>query len=192
MKTIKDIEPDKVIYPTASSLVFLLYQTDGESIAISLPNAHLMSFVQVFSNTTECLDCINTNGRKTITLFVVENCMEWLKGNLYLKHRPQVNKIYIFCSSSEKQQRWTSETEDDRVKIQEPLLHNKLDWELLYFGLGHVEKVRQQCRKKDVGDGVLNRLKEDERKIWRAFVKYYEQKYEIEDKNMKLGVQPQS
>ncbi|CAF2931551.1 unnamed protein product [Rotaria sp. Silwood2] len=166
MQTVDDIIFDNTIYPLARVWALLLYEMRGTHIAILLPNAHLMPYIRPFQNTTACQNHIDMNNQRMITLFTYENNMQWLTINLYFNNTPQLRKINIFCSSVEDQEYWTTWTARYRDKIDEPFLYAELDLKLLLFGFYHIPQVRQHFRN---DNAVLNRLREDERHIRRAF-----------------------
>jgi hypothetical protein len=175
MQTINNIVFDDVIFPQANLLALLLYHMDGISLVIELANARLMSYIQVFEETTRCRDHIIANNQKQITLFTYEDNMQWLIDNSYLDNISQVQKINIFCSSQEAQQYWTAHTRRFRDRIEEPFLYRELDFNLLLFGYKHLEKL---CNCQEfIGDiGIQNRLKQDRRNISRALSNYFLEK----------------
>ncbi|CAF1361646.1 unnamed protein product [Adineta ricciae] len=189
MKTINDIIFDNFIYRLARFWFFILYDMTGAHLAISLPHAHLMSFIHPFSRTIECKDQIETNLDKRITLFTYEDNIYWLIENFYFQNRPQLQKILIFCSSNEEQDYWTKWTERYRHKIQEPFLHNELDINLLLFGLKHIKTVQKQFFN---DHGILNRIQEDKRLIKHALANYFHQRVIEEDDKTKQSEEAQS
>ncbi|CAF1374185.1 unnamed protein product [Adineta ricciae] len=170
MKTINDIIFDNFIYRLARFWFFILYDMTGAHLAISLPHAHLMSFIHPFSRT-------------------IEYNIYWLIENFYFQNRPQLQKILIFCSSNEEQDYWTKWTERYRHKIQEPFLHNELDINLLLFGLKHIKTVQKQFFN---DHGILNRIQEDKRLIKHALANYFHQRVIEEDDKTKQSEEAQS
>ncbi|CAF2772022.1 unnamed protein product [Rotaria sp. Silwood2] len=144
MQTIDNIVFDDFVYPHARHLALLLYHMEGTHIAIPLPNAHLMSFIRVFRNTSDCQNHIVTNNEQDITLYVYEDNMGWLIMNSYLNNIPQLRRISIFCSTPEEQKYWATHTRRYRERIEEPFLYNGLDFELLYFGIRYIRQVLEQ------------------------------------------------
>jgi hypothetical protein len=172
MQTIADIVFDNNIFPRANLLALLLYHMDCVSLAIPLSNADLMSFIQVFENTTRCQNHIMMNNQKEIILFTYEDNMQWLIQNSYLDRIPQVQKINIFCSSLEDQKFWSMHTRRYRGRIEEPFLYNKLNINLLLFGLNHLKKL-YKCQEFSSDIGIQNRLREDRRNISAALANYF-------------------
>jgi hypothetical protein len=162
---------------------------EGTHIAISLPNVRLMSFIEVFLDTNQCKNHIITKDRNEITLFVYEDNMEWLIMNSYFKDLPQVRKINIFCSTFEKKQRWSRWTERFRRTIEEPFVFEELDFKLLLSGSKHIDRVRQQF---PVDDAVSNRLKDDERNIWRVLGQYFIKKANTDNERDRKSEETQS
>ncbi|CAF4730634.1 unnamed protein product, partial [Rotaria socialis] len=134
MQTIDNIVFDDVIFPRANLLAALLYQMDGVPIAVPLPHAHLMSFIEVFRNTNTCQNHIIANNQKEIKLFVHQNNMQWLFENSFVDTVPQLAKINIFCSSPGSKAFWSTYTQRYRRIIEQPILYNELNFQLLLFG----------------------------------------------------------
>lgn len=101
MQTIENIEFNGSLYRPADLWTCLLYQEFGVTIPVSLPNAQLMSFIQVFNDILRCHKHIDRNPRKMITLFIYnENIQQWLLTN-NLPIPNNIEKIKIFCPSNE-------------------------------------------------------------------------------------------
>jgi hypothetical protein len=74
----------------------LLYQLDGVSPVIPVPNADLMSFIQVFDNVIECQNRIR-NSEKIVTLFGYDQTMQqWLASNTDIPNN--LKCMNIFCN----------------------------------------------------------------------------------------------
>lgn len=189
MQTTANIRFDETLYSRTAHSVILLYHMNGTHIAIPLPNAHLMSFIQVFNDTRECLNYIITTDKPNITLFVYEDNMRWLIMNSYFENISQLCRIYIFCSSSPEQNYWTTWTQRFRAKIEEPFLYNDLDFRLLCFGSNHIPNVRQHFEN---DNSVLNRLNEDERTICRSLAKYYLQRANAQNDRIRQSEEARS
>ena len=189
MQTINDIKFDDVIYRHATIWSLILYAMEGTHIAIPLDHAHLMPFIQPFTNVLKCKNHIDVNNQKTITLFTYEKNMQWLITNSYFISTPQLQKINIFCSLKEDQEYWTTWSQRYRHKIEEPFSHKQLDKNLLFSGLNHILAAREQFHD---DHGVLNRLKEDDKNIRSALSIYFRDRMDTEDERIREGEEPQT
>jgi hypothetical protein len=134
-------------------------------MAFLLSNAHLIPFIRIFNDTTDCENYIDINNEKKISLIINEDNMEWLVKNSYFTDVSQIETIYISCSSLKEQHYWTEQIQYFRGIIREIFLHEEFNFKLLLFGLNHIKKLREQYSD---DYGVLNRLDDDYRKISQA------------------------
>ncbi|CAF3466261.1 unnamed protein product [Rotaria socialis] len=148
---------------------------DGVSIAVPLPHAHLMSFIEVFNNTNTCQNHIIANNQKEIKLFVHQHNMQRLLENSFVDTVPQLAKINIFCSSPGSKAFWSTYTQRYRRIIEQPFLYNELNFELLLFGCKHIKQLCE-CPEFSGDNSIRNRLNEDFRNISEALASILLQK----------------
>lgn len=146
---------------------FLLYKLNRVSPVIFIPNAKLLSLIQVFDNAIECHHRIDANILKPVTLFGYdENMQRWLSTvNLIPNNLRSVNIFYhvddepfVAARVINYRERFGN-TSFDKINAHE------LDQELLSFSLKYLKLLRKQFRE-DLG--ILNLLNEDYRAICRA------------------------
>ena len=159
MQTIDDIIFNARVYRRATNLTLLLYEQNGVSVAINLPDANLMPFVQVFHRMGQCQNHININLRKIFTLFAYdENMQNWLVNNINIPHNLQ--EIKIFCNVADRLyvnawiRRFTHRFRHATIEI---INCDTLNYKLLLFGVDHLKRLqsdfrprprlRRQCRR---------------------------------------------
>ena len=148
MQTIDDIRYDGNLYTRASSWTLLLYQQNGVSIPIHLPDANLMSFIRVHDDITQCQNHIGGNLGKMITLFVSEeNMVDWLRNNIAVPHN--LLDIKIFCQPDEQlfvrawARRYTHRLRNTSLEI---INLDTLNYKLLLFGVDHLKRLHSDFR----------------------------------------------
>jgi hypothetical protein len=171
MSFIDHISFNAELYTHAPIWTLLLYQRDGVHPAISLPNADLMSFIQVFNDRKLCHNHINANDRKMITLFgYKENIEQWLAENSSLSKN--LVKIKIFCESGNRffLVAWIRcYMQKLRTIIFDVISIDKLNYELLLFGVD----LLQTPRPSSLSSEDSRRLDNDYRRICHALANYF-------------------
>lgn len=191
MSTIDDIRFNRDMYEHATSWTILLYQLNGTSAVIPIPNANVMFFIQVFDNRIQCGDWISRNSGKSITLFAYgENLQQWLT-----EHSPVPNNIQsvkIFCHSDDRSYltRWTDRYRHRyRHVLFQVITFDNLDYELLSFGLEHIGRIRLEF---PADFGILNLLDYDCKRICDSLGNYALQRANIESERIRKSEEAQS
>jgi hypothetical protein len=167
MSTIGDTPFSATIYGHAIDWTLLLHQLSGVSIVIPLPDARLLSFIQIFQSMNECRNCITENHGKNITLYAYDGNMQQLLAS-NIDAPPNVKYIKIFYQLVDHYYvtRWV---EYYRRRFQNVLFEiitiEELSNNILSFGLEHIRKLRKKF-KDDFG--ILNRLDQDYKEICRT------------------------
>ncbi len=164
MSTIDNIQFNNCIYGHATNWSLLLYQLNGISVVIPLPNANIMPFIRVFNDVIQCQNLIVRNPHKTITLFAYENNIhQWLTNNINMPSNLQ--NINIFCHSDDYLY-VTDWTNRHRHRFNNIIFHiiafEHLNYNLLLFGLDHIQRLRREFQD---DFGILNLLDQDYQKI---------------------------
>ncbi|CAF0798786.1 unnamed protein product [Adineta steineri] len=143
MQTTDNIIFDDNLYRSATHWTFLLYEQNGVSLTIPLPNADLMSFIKPFNNISQCQEFVETNLRKIITLFVWdENIQQWLTDAPSIPI--SLHEIKIFCNSCDRSfvnasiRRHMHRFKNTTFEI---ITDDKLNYDLMLFGVGHLKKL---------------------------------------------------
>jgi hypothetical protein len=189
MPTIDDIQFNDSIYGNAMNLTLLLYQLNEISVVIQLPNANLMSFICVFNDSIKCQELIDRNPRKMITLFAYEkNIQQWLTNNMNIPSNLQ--NIKIFCHSDDQFyiNEWTNRYRH-RFNNFDVINFENLNYNLLSFGLEHIQRLRQEFQD---DFGILNLLDRDYKHICHCLGNYALQRANIEDERIRQSCEAQS
>jgi hypothetical protein len=191
MSTIDDIQFDRHTYKYAINWALLLYQLDGISAVIPLPNANLMSFIRVFNNTIECQNHININPRKMITLFAYnENMERWLADNTNIPNNLKCMKIFCHSDNCSYVSDWAgSHTEKLRNTTFDIITFEELNHELLSFGYKYLRALRKQFRD---DYGILNLLDSDYKNILTSLGNHASQRANIENERIRQSQEAQS
>jgi len=172
MQTIENIRFNADLYTHADVWTLLLYQQNRVLVAIPLPDAQVMSFIQVFNDTTQCHSHIDTNPRKMITLFAYhQNIQQWLSDNFSIPHN--LETIEIFCPSNDRLffTGWAKRY----IEIYRNCTFNVFNFEelnntLLLFGADLLKNRRPYLPSDPYLQETLN---EDYRRICRALGNYF-------------------
>ncbi|CAF1366549.1 unnamed protein product [Adineta steineri] len=160
---------------------------NGSSIAIPLPSAHLMTFIQVFDDLARCQHHINSNKEKLYTLFAYsENIETWLLNNKIPDH---LDEIIIFCLPSDDKQYLKSWTRRYTQKIKDIITYDELERDLLLFGMKYIKDL-YPCFQHD--EGILNLLKEDHKKMGLALIDCLGKEINKQDTYIKLSIESTS
>ncbi|CAF1308745.1 unnamed protein product [Adineta steineri] len=160
---------------------------NGSSIAIPLPSAHLMTFIQVFDDLARCQHHINSNKEKLYTLFAYsENIETWLLNNKIPDH---LDEIIIFCLPSDDKQYLKSWTRRYTQKIKDIITYDELERDLLLFGMKYIKDL-YPCFQDD--EGILNLLKEDHKKMGLALIDCLGKEISKQDTYIKLSIESTS
>jgi DNA-binding transcriptional regulator/RsmH inhibitor MraZ len=191
MLHIGNIQFNPYIYEHARDWTLLLYELNAPSAVIPLPNADLMSFIRVFDNTTQCQNHIMNNLEKMITLFGHdENMQLWLASNTEISNN--LKYMNIFCNSDDYFfvthwiQNYKERLENTVFNI---IIFEKLNHELLSFGVKYLRKLRKQF-KNDFG--VLNLLDQDYRRICQTLGNRASQRANIEYQRIRKSEEAQN
>jgi hypothetical protein len=148
MQTTDDIRFNAGLYKRASSWTVLLYEQNGVSMPINLPNANLLSFIKVFNNTIQCRNHIDTNLRKMVTLFAFdENMQQWLANNIDIPKN--IHEIKVFCNSADRLfvNAWARHHMHRFKNITLEIINfDTLNYKLLLFGVDHLKIIRTDFR----------------------------------------------
>lgn len=143
MLTIDDLNFDP-IYATASYRTLLLYQTQGVCLAIPIPDAQPINFVEKFNNVSQCQDKMLELNRHILTLFSYsDNIRTWyaMFGDT-VPHN--LKEIQIFCTSEEDMEyikTWVRRLAPRRT---EAFVYDALNWRLLHYGIQYLEKIERE------------------------------------------------
>ncbi len=140
---INDIQPDH-FYRQASYWTLLLYQLDDVCLAIPLPNAQLMSFLQVLENRQECRDYILEHNQRMVTLFAYSGNMEkWWAA--YKDDTPyNLQEIHIFCDAPKDVTWMNTYTGRFKSQIKDTFVYDRLDDKLLYYAIGFIDNIKPE------------------------------------------------
>jgi hypothetical protein len=184
MQTISHIRYDNNVYSQVNHGFLLLYQMNGPSVFIPLPNAHLLSFIQTFDNIYHCQNYINTNNGIKFTLFVYsENIKSWIDGNNPIPDN--LHEIIIFCPNSD-DQAYFNDWADRLRQVKDIITYDELDHKSLLSGIKHIKKIRSSFQG---NQGLLNLLKEDYRRMCEALSNYFIYEANIRDHRVAVGVE---
>lgn len=191
MLTIDNIEFNRDIYQHAQKWAVLLYQLNRIGIAIPIPNANEMRFVQVFHDLPRCADWIQENSGKSITLFVYdENFQQWLNRNSPIPNN--IRNIKIFCHPDDQRYltlRISRYRQRYATILFEIITFDNLNYELLSLGLEHIQSLRQEFR--HVSER-LNLLDHDYQQIIQSLSNHVLNSVNIEFGRIRLSEEEQS
>ncbi|CAF1264520.1 unnamed protein product [Adineta steineri] len=160
---------------------------NGPSIAIPLPYAHLMTFIQVFDDIARCQHHINSNKEKLFTLFAYsENIETWLLNNKIPDH---LHEIIIFCLPTDDKQYLKSWTRRYTQKIKDIITYDELERDLLLFGMKYIKELYLYFQD---DEGILNLLKEDHKKMGLALIDCLGKEINKQDTYIKLSIESTS
>ncbi|CAF1352000.1 unnamed protein product [Adineta steineri] len=158
---------------------------NGSSIAIPLPSAHLMTFIQVFDDIARCQHHLNTNNEKLFTLFAYsENIEEWLRNNNIIPNC--LDEIIIFCLPTDDKQYLKSWTRRYTQKITDIITYDELERDLLLFGMKYIKDLYPYFQD---DEGILNLLKEDHKKMGLALIDCLGKEINKQDTYIKLSIE---
>lgn len=143
MQTIDHITFNARVYRRRSIWTVLLYQQNGVNVPVQLPNADVMSFIQVFGNLDHCRNHIERNLQKLVTLFAHEqNIRQWLA----IHGIPQnLQEIKIFCNHDDEPfvNAWANRHKHKYRHTTFQIIDcDKLNYRLLLFGADHLKRLR--------------------------------------------------
>ena len=191
MSTIDHIQFNRDIYEHATNSTLLLYQLDGIAVAIPMPNANLMCFIQVFDNLLQCEDFIHTNAGKLITLFAYDkNLQRWLIQNSPVPNN--IRNVKIFCHADDQLflTRWINRYRHTYANICfEIITFDDLNHALLEFGLKQIQRLREEFQS---DFGILNVLDQDYREICQSLGNYALYKANIELERIRQSEEAQN
>lgn len=191
MPTIDDIEFNRFIYEHATDWTLILYEINGISVVIDIPDANLMSFIQTFNDSIECQELVLRNPRKIITLFVYEkNIQQWLANDNNISDNLQ--NIKLFCHSDDRLYitEWANRYKNRFNNIIFDIINfEHLNFNLLSFGLEYIKRLRREFQNEN---GILNILDEDYKRICQSLGNYALQRANIEDERIRQSREAQS
>jgi hypothetical protein len=192
MLSIENIKSDKYdsIFDHFISWALLLYQLDEVSPVIPVPNADLMSFIQVFDNVIECQNRIR-NSQKLVTLFAYDkNMYQWLTSNTDIPNN--LKYMNIFCNPED----WFFLTGwagnyIDRLKntVFHIITSEHLNHKLLSFGAKYLRELRKQFQN-DLD--TWNSLDQHYKDICETLENRASQKANIEDERVRQSEEAQN
>jgi hypothetical protein len=148
MQTTDNIIFDARLYRRASNWTVLLYEQNGVSIAINLPNANLLPFIRVCNKTIRCRNFIHRNPQKMVTLFAYdENMQHWLANGIDIPNN--IQEIKIFCNSADQSfvNAWTRRHKQRFKNIMLEIINcDTLNYRLLLFGADHLKTLHSDFR----------------------------------------------
>jgi hypothetical protein len=160
MLSIYDIQFSNETYGYAEYCALLLFELRRICAVIELPNAHRITFIQVFRQTTLCQNYINTNFHRNVTLFAYDqNMQRWLADNTDIPHN--VKEMKIFCHSDDQfyVREWSSFHGHRLTNLTINICtFEELNHELLVFGCKFIRKLRKQFQN---NIAILNQLDDD-------------------------------
>ncbi|CAF3397600.1 unnamed protein product [Rotaria socialis] len=180
MRTIDDINFDRnYLHPTIRFLLLddLTTNRVGPTPVIPLPNALLMTFVNVYNNLMQCQLYIRNENRKMIKLCISNrNIMDW--DNLNNEMHSNVNEVYIFCDTFYDytlMQRWNGCYQD---KIRGVYLPDQVDHKLLKLGIDYIYSILPEFQE----DRGLSRIfRADARRLLDALREYFQDQMDEND-----------
>ncbi|CAF1153490.1 unnamed protein product [Adineta steineri] len=172
MQSIHDIRFDNDLYAPTTHWALLLYEQNGVSLAVPLPNANLMSFIKPFDNIKQCQHHVDTNLQKLITLFAWDdNIQQWLANANDVPANLQ--EIKIFCNSVDRtyvnacMRRYMHRLRNVTIEI---INCDKLNYGLMLFGVDHLKKLDADFPPNSV---LQRRLHNNYKQICRALATYF-------------------
>ncbi|CAF1124013.1 unnamed protein product [Adineta steineri] len=195
MSTIDNITFDDTIYSRGNHSALILHQKDESNRSISLPNAQLMTFLQPFKDMILCQNYIKNKEeeeqqqqqrRHEFTLFAYsENIYTWLWNNNVIPQN--LNNITIFCLSDNDKKFLTDWARRYTQRVKEVITCDKLERELLFFGMKFIEKMRSEYHD---DEGILNLLDADHTRLRLALMYSLMEDVNRLDNDPRMGVQP--
>ena len=193
MPTISDIRSDKYQtwfddFPVWTLLVY--QELHGVFPVMSIPNADLLSVIQVFNNIIACQNHISTNVGKTITLFGYdENMQQWLRDRVTLPNN--LETVKIFCFSDD----WffvTSLVDNYRRRFRNVdfkiIAFEELNHELLSCILKYLRSLRTTFR----NSPIINELNQDYENICKTLENRGCEQANMEDDETEQGEEAQN
>lgn len=191
MFTIGDIQSDRYHgwLDDFSAWTLLVYQEFGRSPVISIPNADLLSVIQVFNTIIACQNCISTNVGKKIALFGYdENMQRWLLENIALPNN--LETVKIFCSSDD-QLFVTGWLDNYKRRFRnvdfEIITFEELNHRLLTCALEYLRSLRIALQ----DSLIINELNHDFEQICSALEKHGLEKANMENEGIDQGEEAQ-
>jgi hypothetical protein len=175
MASFRNIQYD-TDYSQASSLFHLLYDhhlhLPDIFTNIGLKYASLFTYIQCFHDLEECRQLIDNSRQKMITLFISSNTLIHWHNNINDTDN-NITNVFIFCDTFLS---FTKMTEWDGCyhrKVRGVIMHDKLEYRLLYVGLDHIYTICEDFRE---DDGVRQKFIADGKQILRALGNYFGQR----------------
>ena len=142
MQTLDHVRFNPRLYRRRSRWTILLYEQNGVNVPIQLPNADLMSFIQVFRDTVQCQTHIETNLQKLVTLFAYEqDIQQWLANNDMPEN---LEEIKMFCHPQDRLfvNAWTRR---HKRRFQNTTLEiidwDSLNYRILLYGVDYLKRL---------------------------------------------------
>ena len=186
MTSINNIIYNQTIFSQVNHWVTLLCQLNGETIIISLPNAHLLTFIHPFTDIPACQNHMTRNNNKTFTLFAYGSNVEtWLWNNNLIPD--QLDEIIVFCPNSNNRDYLKDWLRRYTHKIKDVIICDELDRESLIFGMKYIKKLYSFFKD---DQGVLDLLKREYKNIALALINSLANEVNQQDNFIRLGTQP--
>lgn len=174
MPFLQDITYDE-IYDISTTLSRIIYQSDGQhpSIAIQFNTTEPFSFIRFFGNAIECRNYIRLNRQKQFTLFCSSVNVIGLRDLLADQH---LRDIHIFCMLPNHRQFLSRYLARVNHKIRNIFMYDRLEYELLLFGVEYCRKVADEIEQEDrsIADMALR----DGQRLSQALADYFTRRIE--------------
>lgn len=146
MSTIANITYNNILYGQCNHWVLLLNKMNQRPINIPIPNAHILTFINVFNDRADYQDHIENNNNNEFTLFLDdENAQQLLLCGYGVPDR--LNKITAFCENDLDKnylQVWIRRR--GYLSIDTIILDDDLDSKLLAFGMDFIKDLLRRSR----------------------------------------------
>ncbi|CAF1076187.1 unnamed protein product [Adineta ricciae] len=172
MQTINHIVYDDNLYRSGTYLASLLYETSGVALAIALPNANIMSFINPFTQIAECRDHVENNPRKIITLFAWnENMQRWLSGVESISGNLKVIKIFCGLLEQGYVNSWIKRYKKQWKNVEFDIIsYDELNYALMVFGVDHLKRLYPDFPR---GSPEYQQLHLNYKRVCRALANYF-------------------
>ena len=172
MSKIDGIQFDKTLFSQFNSSVVILYQPDNEDhLSNPLSYVNLLTFVKTFNNISDFQSFLNTNPRKTITLFSYSDIIQtWFYNKNPIPDN--VQQIIIICPSTEEIDYFKRWTRRYTKKVTKVITYNQFQRELLVFGTNYIEMLYFTL---DDDDETQQSLKQHRQNLCSALIDIFQQ-----------------
>lgn len=182
MRTFHDIKFDQnYLY---STFQFLLINDNknntnrtGPVPVVALPNALIMTFINVFQDLNICRQYISEQNQKVIKLFISNsNLIDW--DNVTDKVENNIQDVYVFCDTFFnylQMKQWKGLYQN---KIRDVYLTDQVDYQLLRLGVDYLHSAIPECRE---DRGLARLFRADAKRLLDALKDYFQDQIDSED-----------